>query len=97
MPTFQPLLVLGLLYLPDPPPFLLPIFAHVYYTCAVMHEKNIILIEPKPDVYGVLLSKAHHCKNKRSFQPSLGYISCFCSYMYVSIMAHIQSMILHSL
>ena len=37
----------------------------------------------------------YHCKNERSFQPFLGYLSCFCSY--VSIMDHIQSIIIHGL
>ena len=38
-----------------------------------------------------------HYKNEWSFQPFLGYLSCFCSY--VSIMGHIQSIIIniHSL
>ena len=43
--------------------------------------------ESKPLLYTV--------KNKRSFQPFLGYLSCFCSY--VSIIAHIHCIIIHSL
>ena len=36
-----------------------------------------------------------HCKNERSFQSFLGYLNCFCSY--VSIMGHIQSILIHNL